>query len=130
MNLYLLAVILLSAAGQILVKLGADRTLPEKPGDQTDQPSTVSLPRKIRTFIRKAANPYLLAGFAAVAAAPLLYTRALASLPLSRAYGTTALTLPLVMLGSRVILGERISFRRIAGGGLIVLGFLVWNGIP
>ena len=129
MNLYLLAVILLSADGQILVKKGADRTLPESTEGWSEHPSSRQLSRRIRCFIQKAANPFLLAGFAAVAAAPLLYTRALASLPLSRAYGTTALTLPLVMLGSRVILGERISFRRIAGGGLIVLGFLVWNGM-
>lgn len=123
MNLLLLFVVLLSAAGQVLVKAGADRTLPG------EEPSS-GLPGRAAAFLRRAANPYLLGGALCVAAVPLLYTRALASMPLSRAYGATGLTYPLVMIAGALFLREKISLRHAAGALLIVAGFFVWNGAP
>jgi drug/metabolite transporter (DMT)-like permease len=125
MNLLLALTVVLSAVGQLLTKAGADRTLPD-----SDALKNVSPFAAVRRFLRKAANPFLICGLVVVAAVPFLYTRALASLSLTKAYGATGLTYPLVIFGSAVILRERISLRHIAGGLLIFAGFLVWNVFP
>ncbi len=121
MNPLLLLVVLLSSAGQILVKLGADKTLPPSAVDPAGSAAGL-------TLFRRALNPYLLAGMACVVLVPLLYTRALAGMPLSRAYGATGLTYPLVILASAVVLKERVGRRQVAGGLLILAGFLLWSG--
>ena len=129
MNGALFAVVLLSAAGQLLVKAGADRTL-----DRAEQPhgegKATSAGADALRFLRKAANPRLIAGAACVVAAPLLYARALASTGLSRAYGAMGLTYPLVVLGSALFLKEKLDRRQIAGTALIAAGFLVGNSLP
>ncbi len=112
----LLLVVLLSAAGQLLVKAGADRT----------RRNSAAVGNK--SFLRRALNPFLLAGMACVALVPLLYTRVLAGTALSRAYAATGLSYPLVMMGSAFFLKERIRLRQYAGGLLILAGFLVWSG--
>lgn len=124
MNVYLVIVVLLSAAGQVLVKAGANLTLPDQ-----DEPDDTGLARRLRAFVRKAMNPWLLAGMACVALVPLLYTRALAGSALSAVYGATGLSYPLVIVASALVFGERIGRRQIAGGALIVAGFLVWSGV-
>ncbi len=123
MSVYLLVVVLLSAAGQVLVKAGSNLTLPDQ-----DEPGGLGLVRRLCAFVRKAMNPWLLAGMACVAFVPLLYTRALAGSTLSTVYGATGLSYPLVILASALVFGERIGRRQIAGGVLIVAGFLVWSG--
>jgi len=116
MNPLLLLVVLLSAAGQLLVKAGADRT--RRNPENTGGPG----------LLRRVLNPFLLAGVACVALVPLLYTRALAGTALSRAYAATGLSYPLVMMGSAFLLKERIRPRQYAGSLLILAGFLVWSG--
>jgi len=125
MSAYLVAVVLLSAAGQVLVKAGANLTLPGQ-----DEPADLGLVQRLRAFALKAMNPWLVAGIACVALVPLLYTRALAGSALSTVYGATGLSYPLVILASALFFGERIGRRQIVGGILIVAGFLVWSGVP
>lgn len=124
MSIYLVLVVVLSAAGQVLVKAGANQTLPSQ------DEAVDGLARRLCAFARKAMNPWLVAGIACVAVVPLLYTRALAGSALSTVYGTTGLSYPLVILASALFFGERIGRRQIVGGVLIVAGFLVWSGTP
>ncbi len=122
MSPLLALVVLLSAAGQVLVKAGADRTLP---GTELD--SERGLVARFLSFARKAANPFLLLGIVLISVVPLLYTRVLADAELSRVYGATGLGYPLVMFAGVVFFKERVSRRQIAGAVLIVAGFLVWS---
>lgn len=121
MNMLMILVVVLSAAGQVLVKAGANLTLP---GNATTAPGPFG---RVRGFVRRAMNPWLVAGIACVALVPLLYTRALAGLALSAVYGATGLSYPLVILACFLFFKERIRGRQIAGGILIVTGFLVWS---
>ena len=122
MNGFMVFVVILSAAGQVLVKAGANLTLP-----RDDEPAVQGLFGRLRAFSRRAMNPWLLAGIACVALVPLLYTRALAGSALSAVYGATGLSYPLVILASALFFREHIGGRQIAGGILIVTGFLVWS---
>jgi drug/metabolite transporter (DMT)-like permease len=123
MNGLLLLVVIFSAAGQILIKKGADRTLP----NQQKQQGASSGTAKLLLFLARAANPWLIAGIATVALVPLLYMRLLADMELSRAYGATGLSYPLVVFGSAFFLREQIGIRHMAGSLLILAGFLIWN---
>ncbi len=127
MNGMLLLVVLLSAAGQVLVKAGAERTLPGE-----DEPGRSGSPvlKRFAAFLGRAMNLRLVCGAACVALVPLIYTRALSSLPLSRAYGATGLTYPLVIGAGALFLRERVGIRHAVGSLLIVGGFLLWSGIP
>ncbi|HUW69446.1 MAG TPA: multidrug resistance protein [bacterium] len=124
MSIYLVLVVVLSAAGQVLVKAGANLTLPRQ-----DEAAAGPFWRLL-VFARKAMNPWLVAGIACVALVPLLYTRALAGSALSTVYGATGLSYPLVIGASALFFGERIGRRQIVGGVLIVAGFIVWSGMP
>jgi uncharacterized membrane protein len=123
MSMYLVLVVVLSAAGQVLVKAGANLTLPR-------QDEAAGLFRRLLVFARKAMNPWLVTGIACVALVPLLYTRALAGSALSTVYGATGLSYPLVIGASALFFGEKIGGRQIVGGVLIVAGFIVWSGMP
>lgn len=122
MNAFMILVVVLSAAGQVLVKAGANLTLPRD--GELPAPGVLG---RLSAFVRKAINPWLIAGIAFVALVPLLYTRALAGSALSAVYGATGLSYPLVILASALFFGERIGRRQIVGGILIVAGFLVWS---
>lgn len=124
MSIYLVLVVVLSAAGQVLVKAGANLTLPRQ------DEAAAGLFRRLLVFARKAMNPWLVTGIACVAIVPLLYTRVLAGSALSAVYGATGLSYPLVILASALFFGERIGRRQIVGGLLIVAGFIVWSGMP
>lgn len=122
MNLSMILVVVLSAAGQVLVKAGANLTLPGN-----DDAAATGTFGRVCVFIRRAMNPWLVAGIACVALVPLLYTRALSGSALSAVYGATGLSYPLVILASALFFRERIGGRQIVGGVLIVAGFLVWS---
>jgi multidrug transporter EmrE-like cation transporter len=70
-------------------------------------------------------NARLAVGLAAYAAGTLVWIWALSKVPLSIAYGFTALTFVLVFLGSGQILGEKISLTTGAGLLAILFGFLL-----
>jgi multidrug transporter EmrE-like cation transporter len=135
MNGMLLLVVLLSAAGQVLVKAGADRTLPgaaEASVTDSGTDSGAQRPncKRCTGFFRRAMNFRLICGVACVALVPLIYTRALSDVPLSRAYGATGLTYPLVIGAGALFLREKPGIRHAVGSLLIVAGFLLWSGLP
>lgn len=101
-----------SAAGQVLLRMAA---LSWKTRD--------GIHAFIASFIRSAALPALLL----VLGAPLLYWKALETVPLSRAYAVTALTGVLVQTGGTLVLKESISRRTIAGALLCCAGIAVWG---
>lgn len=131
MNGMLMLVVLLSAAGQVLVKAGAEKTLPgaADPGG-TDSGTQLPNCKRFTGFLRRAMNLRLICGVACVALVPLIYTRALSTLPLSRAYGATGLTYPLVIAAGALFFREKLGVRHALGSLLIVAGFLLWSGIP
>lgn len=104
--------VLLTAAGQVLVKLGA-----------TD----VRYGAGIGPFLRSLWRWPLLSGAVAVLAAPVFYFVALARVPLSFAYACTGFTYVLVLLGSAWILGERLRLEHAAGVALIFLGIALFG---
>lgn len=104
--------IILTAGSQILVKRGAMRI-------QTNQ--------GVCQLIKTAFNIPLIAGSAAVIAAPVLYINALSMLPLNRAFSFNGLSYIFVIILSRLFLHEKVSLFHIAGGLCILVGFIVWN---
>lgn len=107
----LAAVVLLSAAAQLLLKRGVGRVV-------TD--------RGIRALL-SSISPSLLIGALAMLAAPPLYFFTLTRLELGLAFAGTALTQGVVALAGRLFLHERLRPLSIAGLLLITGGLLVWN---
>lgn len=68
-----------------------------------------------------------LAGAAAVLVAPLLYFSALKGIGLLYAYSFSALSYPLVLMGSRFILKEGLNRWHWAGILCICSALVVWN---
>lgn len=109
--LALAAVILLSAAAQVLLKRGV---------------ALLVTRRGLRAALASV-SPALLCGGAALLAAPPLYFYALAHLELGLAFTATALTQALVALAGWLLLGERLRLPALGGLALIVGGLLVWT---
>ena len=107
----LAAVVVLSAAAQVLLKRGVVRVV-------TD--------RGVRALIASV-NPSLVAGGLALVAAPPLYFFVLTRLDLSLAFAGTALTQGVVALSGRLLLRERLRPLSLAGLSLIIAGLLVWS---
>lgn len=108
----LLAVPVLAALGQILVKKGSLRL-------KTD--------RGRAALVRSLFNLPLMGGALAVLAAPLLYFSALEKVPLLYAYSFSALAYPLVLLGARFFLKEKLTSRHWLGIVSVCAGLIVWN---
>ena len=109
----LLAMVVLTTAGQMLLKKGSHR-IDFSPG--------------LAAGLRSMCNPVTLFGGLSVAGAPVLYMYALSLLPLSTAYGFSGLSYVGVVLGSRIFLGERVTLYHISGSLVILAGFALWNG--
>jgi drug/metabolite transporter (DMT)-like permease len=105
-RLLLVAGSLLGAAGQVLLKLGAD--------------GAVALSDYL--------NMRILAGVVCYAFGTLVWVLALARLPLSKAYPFTILTFALVYVASVLLLGERISVTLVIGVIMVLSGLLVIVG--
>lgn len=105
------AVVLLSAAAQVLVKRGA---------------AGLVTGRGLRALLGSV-SPSLAAGGLAVLAAPPLYFYALTRLELGLAYAATALTQAAVAAAGWLFLRERLRPPALAGLGLIVAGLILWN---
>lgn len=108
----LLVMVLLTTAGQLGAKTGALRLRPGK---------------GLRPLLRSAFNLPLLAGTGAVLTAPLFYFYALARIPLSQAYGFTALNYILVHFAGTLFLGEKKNRYHTAGILCIAAGVAVWS---
>ncbi len=110
--LMLMAVVLASASGQLLLRRGASTWISDR--------GTLKF---IFSVLKGPALPALLL----VLGAPLIYWKVLETVPLSQAYAVTALTGILIQLGSRIFLKEILSLRVIAGALLCCAGIAVWG---
>ena len=108
----LLIMIILTSLSQVLIKIGSGKI---RTGDGSGM--------LISSFI----NPYIIIGTALVLGAPLLYFSALSHLNLNTAFSFNGLAYILVIILGRSILKEKISIFHIAGGLLILAGFVIWN---
>ena len=104
--------VILTSFSQLFIKIGSRKII-------TKSGTTIL----IKTFL----NPYIIVGMAFVAAAPLLYFSALSRLSLNAAFSFNGLGYIIVIVMGRLVLKERISVFHIAGGLLILCGFMVWN---
>lgn len=105
--------VLLTTTGQLFLKGGSQR---------------IDFSRGFVRGLRSMANFRTLLGGVTVVAAPLLYMYALSLLPLSTAYGFTGLGYVGVVLGSRIVLEEKITLYHIYGSLVILSGLILWNG--
>lgn len=103
----ILAAVLFSAAGQLLLKSGAHQL--------------AGLGR-LDFLLGAARDLRVLSGLAAWAASTICWLYVLRVAPLSRAYGLTSLTYVLVLLGSILLLGEQVRRLHAVGTLLIVVG--------
>lgn len=102
-----LAAVLFSAMGQLLLKSGAQQL--------------ASLGR-LEFLLAAARNVHVLAGLLAWTASTACWLFVLRVAPLSRAYGLTSLTYVLVFLASVLVLGEQVRRLHVMGTVLIVIG--------
>ena len=108
----LFLMVILTSFSQIFIKIGSRKIITKS--------GTAIL---IKTFL----NPYIIIGMVFVAAAPLLYFSALSRLPLNSAFSFNGLGYIIVIILGGLVLKEHISVFHIAGGLLILCGFIVWN---
>lgn len=108
----LILMIILTSLSQILIKTGSGKI---RTGNGTGK------------FIRSFLNPYIIAGMVMVLGAPLLYFSALSRLTLNTAFSFNGLGYVFVIILGRTVLKEKISVFHIAGGLLILTGFIIWN---
>lgn len=107
--------VLLTVYGQLILKWQVGLAGPVPPG----------LAGKAGFLLQTLANPWVLSGLAAAFAASLCWMLALSKLPLSVAYPFTATSFLLIFAFSALILGEHVSFAKLAGTLLIVAGVAV-----
>ena len=112
---YLAATLLLTVAGQLLIKwrVADHGALPD------DWPAQAGF------VLRLLLDPWILAGLVAAFAAALAWMAALTQLELSRAYPLMSLSFALVLVLSAWLLGEQLSLAKAGGVALIVLGAIV-----
>ena len=103
----ILGAVAFSAAGQLLLKSGAQRL--------------VGLGR-LEFLLAVARDMRVLSGLAAWAASTLCWLYVLRVAPLSRAYGLTSLTYVLILLASVFLFGEQVRRLHVVGTVLIVIG--------
>lgn len=82
------------------------------------------LAQKILFLFNQLLDPWVFSGFAAAFIAALAWMAAMTKLPLNKAYPFTSLAIVLVLVGSSIALGERISRSVVVGAVLIVLGLI------
>ena len=105
----ILGAVAFSAAGQLLLKAGAQRL--------------AGLDR-LEFLLAAARDVRVLAGLAAWAASTLCWLYVLRVAPLSRAYGLTSLTYVLIPLGGVFVFGEHVRRAHVVGIVLILVGIV------
>lgn len=103
--------VVLGAAGQVLLKMGALRLAGV---------GEVGL-----LLWRILTSPHILAGFALYGVASVLWIVVLSRAPLSLAYPLLSLGYVLVLLASAYVFGETIPATRVAGIAAIILGLVL-----
>ena len=102
-----LAAVLFSVAGQLLLKSGAQH---------------LAAHARFGFLLAAARNAHVIAGLAAWAASTICWLYVLRVAPLSRAYGLTSLTYILILLASVFLYGEQVRRVHVLGTVLIVFG--------
>ena len=103
---------LLTGTAQLLLRISAPRIrLRSGPGQ----------------FFISVMDVRLITGIALAAGAPLLYFHALTVLPLSLAFGISALSYIWVPLGGRIFLKESLSRLQLLGTASILFGLIIWS---
>ncbi|WP_459615959.1 EamA family transporter [Bordetella sp. 2513F-2] len=77
---------------------------------------------------RRLGSPWLIGGLAALGCAMAVWLYVLHRMPLGVAYPMLSMNLVLVLLGSRVFFGERITLRNWLGAAAIILGLFLLGG--
>lgn len=109
------ATVLLTVYGQVAIKWQVVRAgaLPVDPG------------AKVLFVLRLLLNPWILSALVAAFLAALCWIGAMTKLPLNRAYPFMALNFVLVTIFANALLGESITWPKIAGLALILGGLVV-----
>ena len=113
--LILLVAICFTASGELLLKNGMNQV-----GFLSLRPQLL-----FPTLVRAFTTPSIIAGFALVGVASILWLSVLSRVPLSWAYPMLSLSYVLAVLGSALFLGEHLSFYRIVGVLIIIGGVCV-----
>lgn len=112
---YILFTLILTAFGQILLKWRI-----EKFGALPDQASG-----KAKFILTLLLDPCIIAGFGAAFLASITWMMAMTKFNLSYAHPFTSLNFVIVLFLSRYILDEPLSFQKVVGIMLIVVGTIV-----
>lgn len=80
---------------------------------------------KVQFILRLLVNPWIVSSLAGAFLAALFWMAALTKLDLSVAYPFTSLSFVLVLFLSAVFFGEPLTFAKVAGMGLIILGIVI-----
>lgn len=114
-HLSLLGTILLTVYGQLVFKWQVDLAGPFPPGWGD----------RFSFILRLMLNPWVISTYVAVALAGFLWMAAIMKLDLSYAYPFVSLTFAFVLFFSGVLFNEPITWPKIAGVALIILGVAV-----
>ncbi len=106
---WLMVTVLLTTSGQLLIKIGAKR---------------IQLKSRDHSLLQRLSNAYLISGATCILGAPLCYFMALRKVDLSVAYGFMGLTFVFVMLGSSLVIGEKLHLFHIIGTLLVFFGIV------
>jgi undecaprenyl phosphate-alpha-L-ara4N flippase subunit ArnF len=102
-----LGAVALSAAGQLLLKSGAQQ---------------LAALGRVEFLMAAGRNAHVLSGLGAWVASSICWLYVLRVAPLSRAYGLTSLTYVLIFLAGVFLFGEQVRRLHVAGTLLIVIG--------
>jgi multidrug transporter EmrE-like cation transporter len=111
---YVAATVLLTVYGQLVVKWQVAEAV------RHGEPAERAL-----FLLGLLANPWILSGFAAAFGAALCWMLAVVKLDLSHAYPFVSLSFVLVLFASAALFGEPLSFAKVAGVALIVVGVVL-----
>lgn len=106
--IFLVLVIASTAFSQTLLKLGANQA------------------HEKRLFLAYV-NPYTLIAYTLYVVATIFTVYTLKDTPLKLFYSTTSLKFVLILILSRLILREKIDYKKVIAVGLIVFGVIIFN---
>ena len=107
--------IMLTALGQLIVKWQIAKV----------EPPAAALREVVPWVFWMAINPWLILVAVMVFTAGGAWFVAMSRLPLSHIYPMMGATFPLVLIGSTLLLGERMSTLQISGSALIMIGVVI-----
>lgn len=82
---------------------------------------------KIVVLVKLLLNPWIISAFVAAFAASICWIGAMTKLELGRTYPFMALTFILVAIFANLLFGEPITWPKVTGLGLVMLGLIISN---